>query len=60
MDTSAFRPEEERLKFDTFREYQVWKQARNHDIANGLLGCFSILGILAALMFGAWALVSII
>ncbi len=47
------------LHFDTFHEYQVWKQARSRDIATGLAGCFSIVGMLVFLGILAWVAVSI-
>ncbi|MCH9718547.1 MAG: hypothetical protein K0U60_01600 [Actinomycetia bacterium] len=43
------------FELDTFHEYQVWKRARTHDIATGLLACFTIGGVLVTLAFFAWA-----
>ncbi len=44
------------LHFDTFHEYQVWKQARNRDIATGLLACFGLFGVLFFLGVLAWVI----
>ncbi len=44
------------LHFDTFHEYQVWKQARSRDIATGLLACFSLFGAVLFVAMIAWAI----
>ncbi len=44
------------LYFDTFHEYQVWKQARSRDIATGLLACFSLFGVAVFVAMIAWAI----
>ncbi len=44
------------LHFDTFHEYQVWKQARSRDIATGLLACFSLFGVVVFVAMIAWAI----
>ncbi len=44
------------LHFDTFHEYQVWKQARSRDIATGLLACFSLFGVAVFVAMIAWAI----
>ena len=44
------------LYFDTFHEYQVWKQARSRDIATGLLACFSLFGVVVFVAMIGWAI----
>ena len=44
------------LHFDTFHEYQVWKQARSRDIATGLLACFSLFGVVVFVSMIVWTI----
>ena len=47
------------LSFDTYHEYQVWKQARSRDIATGLLACFSLFGVAVFVAMIVWAILLI-